>query len=140
MSWIWWAAATGLLVLLEAFTGTLACAMLAVGAAVGTVLAALGAPLWAQVGVFAVVSVGLVGLVTPSVVRRQNRRPPLRIGAKALVGTTGVVTSRVDGRTGRVLLNHHQTWTARALDPEAVFEEGDEVHVAQIDGATAVVM
>ena len=125
--------------MVEAFTGTLAFAMVAVGAVVGTVLAVVGVPLWAQVGAFAVVSVGLVALVTPSVVRRQNRRPPLRIGAKALVGTTGVVTRRVDGRTGRVMLNH-QTWTARALDPEAVFEEGDEVHVAQIDGATAVVM
>jgi membrane protein implicated in regulation of membrane protease activity len=139
MSWIWWAAATGLLVVLEAFTGTLASVMVAVGAGVAAVLAGLGAPLWAQVGSFAVVSVGLVSLVAPTVMRRQNRRPPLRIGAKALVGTTGVVTSRVDGRSGRVQLKH-QTWTARSLDPEAVFEEGDEVHVAQIDGATAVVM
>lgn len=138
MAWTWWVAVALVLLALEALVPTLAFAMAAAGAVAAAVLGALGAPLLLQVPAFAVVSVGLIGFLRP-VVTRGQRAPGLRTGVAALVGREALVTVRVDARSGRVELGG-QTWSARALDAEAVFEPGCTVHVAEIDGATALVL
>jgi membrane protein implicated in regulation of membrane protease activity len=138
MAWTWWAVAAGLLLLAEGVTATLAFAMAAAGAVVAAILSAGGAPLLVQLPAFAAVSIGLIGFLRPAVTRRQNL-PGLRTGVAALIGRDALVTSRVDGRSGRVDLGG-QAWSARALDPDAVFEPGSTVHIAEIDGATALVV
>jgi membrane protein implicated in regulation of membrane protease activity len=65
--------------------------------------------------------------------------PGLRTGAAALVGQQALVTTRVDEHRGQIRLDG-QIWSARAMDPDRVFEPGEAVHVAEIDGATAVVV
>ena len=138
MGWMWWTVAAVLLLLAETATATLACAMAAIGAAVAAVLGLLGVGIYGQLPAFVLVSVGLIAFLRPAVMRHQAL-PGLRTGAAALVGRDALVTSRVDAHAGRIKLSG-QTWTARTADPEAVFEPGSVVHVAEIDGATAVVL
>jgi membrane protein implicated in regulation of membrane protease activity len=138
MGWMWWTVAAVLLLLAETATATLACAMAAIGAAVAAVLGLLGVGIYGQLPAFVLVSVGLIAFIRPAVMRHQAL-PGLRTGVAALVGSDALVTSRVDAHAGRIKLSG-QTWTARAADPEAVFEPGSVVHVAEIDGATAVVL
>lgn len=138
MGWMWWTVAAVLLLLAETATATLACAMAAVGAAVAAVLGLLGVGLYGQLPAFVLVSVGLIAFIRPTVMRHQAL-PGLRTGVAALVGSDALVTSRVDAHAGQIKLSG-QTWTARAADPDAVFEPGSVVHVAEIDGATAVVL
>ncbi|MBS2965765.1 NfeD family protein [Actinocrinis puniceicyclus] len=137
MGWVWWMVTAVLLLLAEHATATLACLMAAIGAAVAAGLAALGLPLAGQVPVFVLVSLGLIVLARPAVVRRQAL-PGLRTGVAALVGSNALVTRRVDAHSGHIDLGG-QTWSARSYDPDAVFEPGAVVHVLEISGATALV-
>lgn len=137
-SWEWWLLAAILLLLGEAATNALVFLVPFGGAIAAAVLAAVGVPWYGQLPVFVVVSLGLMAFVRPLAVRRQAG-PGLRTGAAALVGTEALVTTRVDGLRGQIRLDG-QIWSARALDPDRVFEPGEAVHVAAIDGATAVVV
>ena len=138
MGWVWWIVTAVLLLLAESATATLACLMAAVAAAIAAALAVLGLPLAGQIPVFLAASAGLIAFLRPVVMRHQSR-PGLRTGVAALVGSDALVPSRVDAYTGRIKLSG-QIWTARAYDPEAVFEPGAVVQVLEIDGATALVI
>jgi membrane protein implicated in regulation of membrane protease activity len=138
MSWVWWAVVVVLLLVAEGATATLAAAMAAGGALAGVLLAALGAPVYAQLLAFLGVTGGLLGFVRPLLTRGQ-RGPGLRTGAAALVGARATVTQRVDAVSGRISIDG-DVWSARPLDPDAVFEPGTSVDVAAIDGATAIVV
>ena len=108
------------------------------GAAVAAVLAALGAPWYGQLAGFVIATLSLFAFLRPVALRRQSG-PGLRTGAAALVGQQATVTTRVDEHRGQIRLEG-QIWSARALDPDRIFEPGEPVHVAAIDGATAVVV
>jgi membrane protein implicated in regulation of membrane protease activity len=138
MRWAWWAVVVVLLLVAEGATATLAAAMAAGGAVVAGVLAAVGAPVYAQVLAFVVSSIGLIGFVRP-LLNRSQRGPGLRTGAAALIGARALVTRRVDAAGGRISVDG-DVWSAKALDPDAVFEPGVSVDIAAIDGATAIVV
>jgi membrane protein implicated in regulation of membrane protease activity len=79
-----------------------------------------------------------VGILRP-IARAHLRMPPaLRTGTAALEGAKGVVLQRVDSRGGRVRIGGEE-WSARAYVPDTVFEPGEEVEIAKIEGATALV-
>jgi membrane protein implicated in regulation of membrane protease activity len=137
-SWEWWLLASILLLLGEAATNALVFLMPFGGAAFAAVLAALGVPWYGQLLAFVLVTLGLIAFVRPIAVRRQSG-PGLRTGAAALVGQQALVTTRVDEHRGQIRLDG-QIWSARAMDPDRIFEPGEAVHVAEIDGATAVVV
>jgi len=137
-SWEWWLLAAILLLLGEMATNALVFAMPFGGAIAAALLAAVGVPWYGQLPAFVVVSLGLIAFVRPVAMRRQSG-PGLRTGAAALVGQEALVTTRVDVHRGQIRLEG-QIWSARALDPDQVFEPGEAVHVAAIDGATAVVV
>jgi membrane protein implicated in regulation of membrane protease activity len=113
--------------------------MFAVGSVAAAVVAGLGGGITAQVLVFVIVSVALIAVVRPIANRNAKQRPELRSGVDALRGRQAVVLERVDENGGRIKLNG-ETWSARALDSGRVFERGDKVDVAEIEGATAVVI
>ncbi|MFD7923219.1 NfeD family protein [Streptomyces sp. NPDC059740] len=137
--WVWWlVAAVGLGIPL-AVTAMPEFGMFAIGAAAAAVTAAVGAGLVAQVVVFALVSVALVAVVRPLTNRRRPQSPAFASGTDALRGRSATVLERVDGDGGRIKLAG-EVWSARALDADQVFERGSKVDVAEIDGATAVVM
>jgi len=137
-SWVWWLLAAVLLLLGEAATNALVFVMPLGGAAFAAVLAAVGVPWYGQLIGFVLVTLSLIAYVRPVAMRRQSG-PGLRTGAAALVGQQALVTTRVDEHRGQIRLEG-QIWSAKALDPERIFEPGEAVHVAAIDGATAVVV
>ncbi|MET9418612.1 NfeD family protein [Streptomyces klenkii] len=113
--------------------------MLAIGAVAAAVTNALGAGTVAQFIVFAAVSVALIAVVRPIAMRHRAQRPALASGVEALKGRQAVVLERVDGNGGRIKLAG-ETWSARSLDEDRVFEAGEHVDVVEIEGATALVM
>ena len=137
--WVWWIIAAGVLAVADVVTGgTLILIMIAGGAAAGGLASALGASPALSVGVFALVSVALLGVVRP-IARRHMRTPrAVRTGVAALVGTEAVVLEAVDGNDGRIK-RAGEVWSARAYDGDSVFVVGQRVHVLEIDGATALV-
>ena len=138
-AWVWWIVAAGALAVAEVLTGgTLVLAMLAGGAAAGGLTAALGAPPALAVGVFALVSVALLGLVRPIARRHMRVNREARTNVAALVGAEALVLESVDGQDGRIKLAG-EVWSARAYDGQSVFEPGTRVQVLQIEGATALV-
>ncbi|WP_459182207.1 NfeD family protein [Streptomyces sp.] len=138
-SWLWWlVAAVGLGIPLVV-TAMPEFGMFAVGSVAAAVVAGLGGGITAQVLVFAIVSVALIAVVRPIANRNAKQRPELRSGVDALRGRQAVVLERVDENGGRIKLNG-ETWSARTLDSGRVFEPGEKVDVAEIEGATAVVI
>lgn len=136
--WALWVAIAVVLAVAELVSLDLVLLMLAVGAGAGGLLAALGAPLAAQVPIALAVSVAMLGLVRPPIVHRLHGGPGITTGHAALVGRQGVVLEEVDSQGGRIKLAG-EVWSARSFDPSAVMKPGDTVDVFEIDGATAVV-
>jgi membrane protein implicated in regulation of membrane protease activity len=137
-AWVWWLiAAVGLGIPLV-LTAMPEFGMFSAGAVAAAVTAGLEGGVVAQFVVFAVVSVALVAVVRP-IAARHSARPQLVTGIDALKGRQALVVERVDGHGGRVKLAG-EVWSARSLDAERTFEVGEQVDVAEIEGATAVVM
>ncbi|GGX75843.1 NfeD family protein [Streptomyces fructofermentans] len=138
-AWVWWlVGAVGLGIPLVV-TAMPELGMLAVGAVAGAGTAGLGGNLVLQVVVFAVVSVALIAVVRPVAARHRTQRPQLATGIEALKGRQAVVLERVDGTGGRIKLAG-EVWSARSLDTGRAYEEGEQVDVVEIEGATAIVM
>jgi membrane protein implicated in regulation of membrane protease activity len=136
--WLIWLIAAGVLAIAEALSLDLVLIMLAGAALAGAGAAALGAPVALQVGVFAVVAIGLVGVVRPLAKRRLELPSSERTGIDALRGRNAVVVRTVDQHGGRVKLAGEE-WSAEAYDPTQVLPVGSTVQVMEIRGATAVV-
>jgi len=139
-AWLVWLIAGGVLAIAEAVSLDLVLIMLAVGALATAGAAALGAGAALQVGVFTVVSLGLIAVVRPLAKRRLQ--VPLtnaqRTGIEGLKGRNAVVVRTVDQHGGRVKLGGEE-WSAQSYDPLQVLPVGSTVQVMEIRGATAVV-
>jgi membrane protein implicated in regulation of membrane protease activity len=137
--WALWTIAAAFLAVGELFTpglfflGPLAVAAV-VAALVATVTGAVGA-LLAFIGAAAICV-----MVLRPLARRHLRLPVIsRTGTDALVGRTALVLERVDASSGLVKIGGEE-WSARLfLDGDAL-QAGEQVEVAQIDGATALVL
>lgn len=136
--WLIWMIAAGVLAIAEALSLNLVLIMLAGAALAAAGAAAIGAPVLLQVGVFAVVSLGLVAVVRPLARRRLELPGVERTGIEALRGRDAVVVRTVDQHGGRVKLAGEE-WSAEAYDSTQVLPVGTTVQVMEIRGATAVV-
>jgi len=116
--------------------------MFVVGALAGGAAAGLGAPFVLQVIIGVVVSLLMLGLVRPVIVKRVHGGPPTLTGAAALVGTTAQVVEAVTADGGRVKIGG-EVWSARSTSEgvarATAIMPGEPVRVVSIDGATAVV-
>jgi membrane protein implicated in regulation of membrane protease activity len=123
----------------EVVTGTFVLVMLALGALVATLPALLGAPVWAQLITFAVVSVlALVG-VRPSIQRQLHKNAEsVPMGLDAIEGSAGLVVEPIDLDHGLVKIEG-ELWSARPYDGSQTFETGEHVRVIEVRGATALV-
>lgn len=139
MAWLWWLGAALVLGVVEMLTVDLIFLMFAGGALAAGGVALLGAPLWAQILAFAVVSTVLLVAVRPWAIGYLKRSTPDTVtNVAAHVGRTAEVLMDVTDRAGRVKLVG-EVWTARAAEPGTVLPAGTTVQVVRIDGATAVV-
>lgn len=90
--------------------------------------------------VFVIAAPLLVFAVRPALRRRLERGiDPSVMHHKALIGGPATVIARVDGHGGRVKIGG-DVWSARAYDGDEVIEEGQQVTVIEITGATALVV
>jgi len=113
--------------------------MLSIGGVAGLASGLLGAPLWLQVVIAAVVAAVLLFVLRPPLLRRLHRgEDPTPSNMAALVGLPGRVLSTVSMDAGQVKLANGDIWTARA-EASGAIEPGAPVRVSRIDGATAYV-
>jgi membrane protein implicated in regulation of membrane protease activity len=138
-AWLAWALVAVLLAIGEVLTpGLFFLGPIAVAACAAMIAAALGGGWVVELAVFVVGSGASVGLLRP-IARRHIRMPlALRTGTAALVGAPAIVVEQVDAHGGRVKIGG-EVWSARAFDESQVLEPGEQVQVAEIQGATALV-
>ena len=137
-AWLIWLIICGGLAAAEATNFAFVLIMAAGGAGAAALVAALGAPVVAQVLVAVAGTLMLLWLARPVAIRHLNPNPRAITGTDALVGRDAVVLAQVSERGGRVRLNGAE-WSARAIDPKQDLPAGTVVSVVGIDGATAVV-
>ncbi|WP_341360764.1 NfeD family protein [Georgenia sp. M64] len=139
MAWLWWLGGALVLGVVEMLTVDLIFLMFAGGALAAMLMAVLGAPVWAQILVFSVVSIVLLFGVRPWAKRALDRSTPDSLtNVAAHVGREATVLIDVTDRAGRVKLLG-EVWTARAAGHGTVLPAGTTVRVVRIDGAIAVV-
>ena len=131
-----WLLAGVVLVGVELFTGTFVLVMLGGGALAAAAAAFLDAPVVAQLVIFAVVSVLLLLGARPAL-RKRMHVEAIDNGTNP-VGTSGLVTQRVDRDSGQIKLDG-QLWSAKSAEHGRVFEPGQRVTVVELAGVTALV-
>ncbi len=138
-AWALWSIAAAALAIGEVFTpGLFFLGPLAVAAVAVAVGAAASGSTGALLA-FIVVSVLSIAVLRP-LARRHLRMPVLsRTGTAALVGRKALVLEQVDGSGGRVKIGGEE-WSARAFLEGEALRAGEQVEVAQIEGATALVL
>ena len=138
-AWALWTIAAAALAIGEVFTpGLFFLGPLAV-AAVAAALVAAATGSTGALFAFIAVSVLSIAVLRP-LARRHLRMPALsRTGTAALVGKKALVLEQVDGFGGRVKIGGEE-WSARAFLEGEALRAGEQVEVAQIEGATALVL
>lgn len=138
-AWIGWLVLILLFLVIEMLTLDFTFLMLSIGGLAGLGSDLLGAPLWLQVIIAAVVAAVLVLFLRPPLLRRLHRgEDPTLSNIDALVGISGRVIATVSSHTGQVKLANGDIWTARG-ETAGELEPGTTVRVSRIDGATAFV-
>lgn len=141
MASIIWFGLSILLVFLELLIGDLSMLMVAGGALAAAGVSLADTPLWVDIAVFAVTSIGLIGLVRPVLRRKMFTgvdSDKVESNPRQLAGRTASVEEAVDHGSGMIRIAG-ELWSARALAPGVTFSPGDRVTVVSIDGNTAVV-
>lgn len=131
-----------ILLLVFIFTEAISVAVVSVwfaaGALAAMIAALLGAALWLQIGLFLVVSIGLLLLLRP--VTEKMLKPRIkRTNLDAVIGSEGIVTKTIDNMTsqGQVKLGAME-WTARSTNGEEI-PAGTRIRVDRIEGVKVFV-
>jgi membrane protein implicated in regulation of membrane protease activity len=138
--WLW--VLLGVLALAgESISMALFLLYVALAAFVAALLALLHIGLAAQVGVFVVLSLLLVGLVRPRMLHALAGRVPHRTltNQGRLVDRLATVTQTVTSDGGMVRVGNAEFWTARVAPPTARIEVGSSVRIVYVNGLTAYV-
>ena len=135
--WIW-AAVIVVAVVVELLTTQLVCIWFAGGALAGLIAYFMGAQLWLQVILAAVVTLVLL-IATRPFVRRFLEKDQTPTNADRVVGQTAVVTERIDNvlEQGRVTVLGND-WRARSADGQPI-EKDTRVKVQSIEGVKLIV-
>jgi membrane protein implicated in regulation of membrane protease activity len=138
MSWLLWLLIAGALVVGEVLTpGMFLLGPLGLAALAASLAGAIAGGLAALI-TFVIGSVVSLALVRP-IARRHLHQPAIsRTGIAALPGRKALVLRRVDASDGLVRIGGEE-WTARPFVDDSTFEEGTQVQVVEIAGATALV-
>ncbi|MFZ0530367.1 MAG: NfeD family protein [Propionicimonas sp.] len=136
-AWLAWMVLAALLALAEMLTLDFTLLMLAAGALSGG-LVALVFPdqIWLQLVVAVAVSVAMLALLRPTLLRRLREAPGYRSSVDKMVGSTGVALTEITSTGGEVKVAG-EVWTAHSV--EGTIAAGTEVEIYRVDGATAIV-
>lgn len=138
--WLFWFLLGVLLMAIEVTVAfTLYAGAVSLGAFAATIVAVFDGSLELQVAVFSVGAALSLLLIRP-VARRHLVTPQrIRTGADALIGALATVTEAVDDDAGQVKVRGGDVWSARSEAPGERFEQGDEVSVREVRGATLLI-
>jgi len=138
--WVVWAVVAVALGIGELLTpGLFFLGPVALAAVAAALAAVLGAGAIVSTLIFLAGAVASLALLRP-IARAHIRLPAIsRTGTDALVGRQALVLRRVDAAGGRVRIGGEE-WTARPYLDGQVLEEGAQVEVVKIEGATALVV
>lgn len=133
-----WLIAMVLFLVVEAVTVGLVCIWFAAGALAALLCAMLGAPVWAQVLVFLVVSAVTLYYTRPLVKKYVNSKVE-PTNADIVIGKECKVTETIDNiaGTGAVYVDG-KTWTARSVNDEVIAKD-TLVTAQRIDGVKLIV-
>lgn len=138
-AWAVWLGVAAFLGIAELMSLDLVLVMLAVGALGGAVTAAAGGPFLLQLLVAGIIAVGMLALVRPSMVRRLQSGPELRVGPETLIGLQTLTATPISTHApGRIKIGG-EDWQAKPYDESITIEAGSLVEVFAIRGATAYV-
>jgi membrane protein implicated in regulation of membrane protease activity len=137
--WIWLVAATTFAVGEIMLAGSFFLLPFAAGAALASVLTFLGAPVAVGWAAFVIGSGASFAALRPIVRRFDKDEPVDGIGARRLIGQSGVVLEAIPGggELGLIRVNREQ-WRAEAADERAI-PVGVPVRVVEIRGTRAIV-
>jgi len=136
--WVWWFAAAVALIVVEVLSLDLVLVMFAGGAVAAGAAGGLGAGMWVQILVFALVSGALLLALRPWLLKHLRQRTTLvETNVDAHPGRSARTVTEVGPDGGRIKLMG-EVWSARSSDA-TVFPVGETVTVIKIEGATAVV-
>lgn len=109
------------------------------GALIASIAAAISAPLWMQITVFAVVSLVLLYFTRPIAVKYFNK-DRVKTNAESLVGKQAIVISEVDNLQGigQVTVGG-QEWSARTTEEGITLPVGSVVIIRAISGVKLMV-
>jgi membrane protein implicated in regulation of membrane protease activity len=141
MSWWLWVLLGVLALAGESISMALFLLYVAIAAFVAALLALLHLGPAAQVGVFVVLSLLLIGLVRPRMLHALAGRVPHRAltNQGRLVDRLATVTQTVTPDGGMVRVGNAEFWTARVSPPTERIAVGSSVRIVYVDGLTAYV-
>lgn len=133
-----WLGAVLLFGLLEAATVNLVSLWFMGGALAAIVVSLFGGPIWLQILLFFLVSIGLLACLRP-LVRKKFNPGIVKTNADSAIGKEAVVTEAINNlnATGQVKLGG-MYWTARSESGEEI-PEGTVVTICKIEGVKAIV-
>lgn len=137
--YIFWLVLAAAFLVIEFGTVTLISVWFVVGALAATAAALLGAPLWLQVLVFALVSLAMLLLLRPFFRKFVNPHK-VKTNVDALIGKQAVVTEPINNLagTGEIRLDG-VIWSARSSDGKTI-PAGTVVTIRAIEGVKAMVL
>lgn len=136
---ILWLVVLIIAIVVEVLTMGLTTIWFAGGALVAILATLLGAPLWLQIILFALVSVLLLFFTRPVAVKYFNR-DRVKTNVESMVGRQAVVTGEIDNLQGigQVTLSG-QEWSARSANEKVRIPVGSVVNVVSVSGVKLIV-
>lgn len=132
--WSFWLIMMLLLISVQVVTGEMTFLLMAAGALTAIVADVLGAPLYVQFIITAVISIAsLLWLRSFDTKRKANDTGPSPWSVNRYVGRVGEVTQEVTVSQGMVRIGN-EIWSARTYDPVPIPAESPVV-IQQIEGA-----
>lgn len=136
--WLLWSLAALTFLIVELSSGDFYLTCLAIGSLGGVVVAAAGAPVWAQVLTAVVVSVASVLLIRPRLLAHLHTHGERKSNADALIGREAVVIESITGSVAGYVKVDGDQWRAVAAD-NATFNKGDRVRIVSRDSIIVTV-
>lgn len=139
MEFMVWIIILIVMIVLEVVSLGLTTIWFAGGALVAAIAAALHLPIAVQIILFFLVSIALLIFTRPIAMKYFNK-DRIRTNAESLVGKQAVVLSEINNiqGVGQVSVNG-QEWSARSMDENATFHEGEVVEIVAISGVKLIV-
>lgn len=115
-----WLLIVAIMLIIEIFTMGLTTIWFSFGAVVAAVASAFSAPLWVQIVLFCVVSVGVMVLIRPYAVKIQNKNR-VKTNIDEYIGQQAVVIEEINNQLGTGKVRYRgMEWMARSTEGERI--------------------